>query len=660
MARVSLRTIVMDVPPQDIITRDNVSVKVNAVVYFRVIDPRKAIVEVESYHYATSQLAQTTLRSVLGQVELDDLLSERERLNAQLQEILDQHTEPWGVKVASVEVKQVDLPPDMQRAMAKQAEAEREKRAKIVHAAGELEASVKLAQAATAMAVEPMTITLRYLQTLTEIASEKNSTIIFPLPIELLEPAADAKVLIQNVSEMYTTRRAAGRRGLPRDPAQREAARRSCSWPTATVLVVIVPVRRAGRAQREGRIAPADGRPTRSRRRRAPPPAVATPSQPAAAVERTARGRAAGAGAGAGRRVELREAAAGRSRPPAEKLKPPSSAPAAPAAAPATAAKPVTPPAETADARTAAKPAATAPTTARPAHGSSSSPRCRIARAANAIVRRLAAKGYPAFVLDPAPGSPVIYRVQVGGYPDRDKAEQAARRLEKEEQFKPYVRVALAWLDFALALLSGALLALSFPKFGHPAFAWIALAPLLVAVAHRRQPVAPQRSRSACSPAPSTSPGTLYWLVETMTTFGGLSTPTATFAAAMLIAYLSLFPAAFAVIQARLVRALRPPRAAARARHLGGDRDGSHLRARRLPVGAARLQPGDACCRSRRSPASSASTACRRWSRSVSAAAAYATLEHDRRGAGAWPRVVALVVLGHRGLGHACASAARR
>jgi regulator of protease activity HflC (stomatin/prohibitin superfamily) len=186
MARVSLRTIVMDVPPQDIITRDNVSVKVNAVVYFRVMDPRRAIVEVESYHYATSQLAQTTLRSVLGQVELDDLLSERERLNAQLQKILDQHTEPWGVKVASVEVKQVDLPPDMQRAMAKQAEAEREKRAKIVHAAGELEASQKLAQAATAMAIEPMTITLRYLQTLTEIASEKNSTIIFPLPIELL------------------------------------------------------------------------------------------------------------------------------------------------------------------------------------------------------------------------------------------------------------------------------------------------------------------------------------------------------------------------------------------------------------------------------------------------------------------------------------------
>ncbi len=186
MARVSLRTIVMDVPAQDIITRDNVSVKVNAVVYFRVIDPRRAIVEVESYHYATSQLAQTTLRSVLGQVELDDLLSARDRLNQQLQHILDQHTEPWGVKVASVEVKQVDLPPDMQRAMARQAEAEREKRAKIVHASGELEASQQLAQAATAMAAEPMTITLRYLQTLTEIASEKNSTIIFPLPIELL------------------------------------------------------------------------------------------------------------------------------------------------------------------------------------------------------------------------------------------------------------------------------------------------------------------------------------------------------------------------------------------------------------------------------------------------------------------------------------------
>jgi regulator of protease activity HflC (stomatin/prohibitin superfamily) len=186
MVRVSLRTIVLEVAPQDVITRDNVSVKVNAVVYFRVMDPRRAIVEVESYHYATSQLAQTTLRSVLGQVELDDLLSQREQLNHRLQQILDQHTDPWGVKVSSVEVKQVDLPPDMQRAMAKQAEAEREKRAKIVHAAGELEASEKLALAATAIAKEPVTITLRYLQTLTEIASEKNSTIIFPLPIELM------------------------------------------------------------------------------------------------------------------------------------------------------------------------------------------------------------------------------------------------------------------------------------------------------------------------------------------------------------------------------------------------------------------------------------------------------------------------------------------
>jgi regulator of protease activity HflC (stomatin/prohibitin superfamily) len=186
MVRVSLRTVVLDVPPQDVITRDNVSVKVNAVVYFRVIDPRRAIVEVESYHYATSQLAQTTLRSVLGQVEMDELLSERERLNQQLQQILDQHTDPWGIKVSSVEVKHVDLPPDMQRAMARQAEAEREKRAKIIHAAGELEASEKLSQAAVVIASEPVAITLRYLQTLTEIAAEKNSTIVFPLPIEMM------------------------------------------------------------------------------------------------------------------------------------------------------------------------------------------------------------------------------------------------------------------------------------------------------------------------------------------------------------------------------------------------------------------------------------------------------------------------------------------
>jgi regulator of protease activity HflC (stomatin/prohibitin superfamily) len=186
MVRVSLRTIVMDVPPQDVITRDNVSVKVNAVVFFRVMEPRRAIVEVESYHYATSQLAQTTLRSVLGQVELDDLLSQREKLNQDLQQILDQHTDPWGIKVSAVEVKHVDLPPDMQRAMSRQAEAEREKRAKIIHADGELLASEKLRQAASVIAEEPVTVTLRYLQTLTEIASEKNSTIIFPLPIELI------------------------------------------------------------------------------------------------------------------------------------------------------------------------------------------------------------------------------------------------------------------------------------------------------------------------------------------------------------------------------------------------------------------------------------------------------------------------------------------
>ncbi len=186
IVRVSLRTIVRDVPPQDVITRDNLSVKVSAVVYFRVIDPRRAIVEVENYDYAISQLAQTTLRSVLGQCELDDLLAQRDRLNLQLQQILDQHTESWGIKVSAVEVKHVDLPADMQRAMARQAEAEREKRAKIIHAAGELEASEKLAQAASVIAVEPITITLRYLQTLTEIASENNSTVIFPLPIEMM------------------------------------------------------------------------------------------------------------------------------------------------------------------------------------------------------------------------------------------------------------------------------------------------------------------------------------------------------------------------------------------------------------------------------------------------------------------------------------------
>jgi regulator of protease activity HflC (stomatin/prohibitin superfamily) len=186
IVRMSLRTIVLDVAPQDIITRDNVSVKVNAVVYFRVIDPRRAVVEVENYNYATSQLAQTTLRSVLGQAEMDDLLSERDRLNQQLQTILDSQTDPWGIKVSAVEVKHVDLPQDMQRAMARQAEAEREKRAKIIHAEGELIASEKLAQAAAIIDREPAAITLRYLQTLTEIASEQNSTIIFPLPMELM------------------------------------------------------------------------------------------------------------------------------------------------------------------------------------------------------------------------------------------------------------------------------------------------------------------------------------------------------------------------------------------------------------------------------------------------------------------------------------------
>ena len=186
MVRVGLRTVVMDVPPQDVITKDNVSVKVNAVVYFRVMDPLRAIVEVENFHYATSQLAQTTLRSVLGQVELDGLLSEREQLNQQLQQILDTQTAPWGVKVSAVEVKHVDLPPDMQRAMARQAEAEREKRAKIIHADGEFMASKKLAQAAEVIAKQPIALTLRYLQTATEIAGEKNSTLVFPLPMDLL------------------------------------------------------------------------------------------------------------------------------------------------------------------------------------------------------------------------------------------------------------------------------------------------------------------------------------------------------------------------------------------------------------------------------------------------------------------------------------------
>lgn len=187
IVKVSLRTVVHDVPPQDIITRDNVSVKVNAVVYFRVVDPRRAIVEVENYMYATSQLAQTTLRSVLGQAELDDLLASRDRLNQELQQILDSQTDPWGIKVSAVEVKHVDLPDNMQRAMARQAEAEREKRAKIIHAEGELIASEKLSQAATIISSAQGAMTLRYLQTLNEIASERNSTIVFPLPLELFE-----------------------------------------------------------------------------------------------------------------------------------------------------------------------------------------------------------------------------------------------------------------------------------------------------------------------------------------------------------------------------------------------------------------------------------------------------------------------------------------
>src|SRR5690349_6062472 len=186
IVRISLRTVVHDVPPQDIITRDNVSVKVNAVVYYRVIDPRRAVVEVENYAYATSQLAQTTLRSVLGQAELDDLLAQRDQLNQQLQHILDTQTDPWGIKVSAVEVKHVDLPQDMQRAMARQAEAEREKRAKIIHAEGELIASEKLSQAAAVIGRESGAMTLRYLQTLNEIAAEQNSTIVFPLPIDLL------------------------------------------------------------------------------------------------------------------------------------------------------------------------------------------------------------------------------------------------------------------------------------------------------------------------------------------------------------------------------------------------------------------------------------------------------------------------------------------
>ncbi|MEK6709246.1 MAG: slipin family protein [Nitrospinota bacterium] len=189
--RVGLRLVTMDVPPQDVITRDNVSVKVNAVVYFRVVNPERAIIEVEDFLYATGQLSQTTLRSVLGQMELDDLLSEREKINHQLQEILDQRTDPWGIKVANVEVKHVDLPQEMQRAIARQAEAERERRAKVIHAEGEFQASEKLAGAANIITAAPGALQLRFLQTLAEVATENNSTIIFPLPMDLIRPFLD-------------------------------------------------------------------------------------------------------------------------------------------------------------------------------------------------------------------------------------------------------------------------------------------------------------------------------------------------------------------------------------------------------------------------------------------------------------------------------------
>ena len=186
LLRISLRLVTLDIPPQDVITRDNISIKVNAVVYFRVLDPNKAVVEVENYLYATSQLAQTTLRSVVGQADLDELLSQRDKINLKLQDILDKHTEPWGIKVSLVETKQVDLPENMQRAIAKQAEAEREKRAKIIHAEGEFQAAEKLTQAANVISVNPTALQLRFLQTLAEVATEKNSTIIFPVPIDIL------------------------------------------------------------------------------------------------------------------------------------------------------------------------------------------------------------------------------------------------------------------------------------------------------------------------------------------------------------------------------------------------------------------------------------------------------------------------------------------
>ena len=192
IVRVSLQTVALDVAPQDVITRDNVSIKVSAVIYFRVVDPERAVIAVQDYLYATSQIAQTTLRSVLGQVELDDLLSARDKINQQLQRIIDEHTEPWGIKVANVEVKQIDLPQDMQRAMAKQAEAERERRAKVIKAEAEAQAAARLADAADVISRNPATLQLRYLQTLTEIGVEQNSTVVFPLPMDLVKPLLEA------------------------------------------------------------------------------------------------------------------------------------------------------------------------------------------------------------------------------------------------------------------------------------------------------------------------------------------------------------------------------------------------------------------------------------------------------------------------------------
>ncbi len=203
MVKISLRTVVMDVPPQDVITRDNVSVKVNAVVYFRVMDPGRAVLDVENYLYATSQLSQTTLRSVVGQAELDDLLAERDKINQELQTIIDKHTDPWGIKVAAVEVKDVDLPIEMKRAMAKQAEAERERRAKVIAAQGEAQAAEKLAEAAEVIEGHPVAVQLRFLQTLNEVAAENNSTTIFPVPIDLLTP--------------FLKRATAGAEGAPKD-----------------------------------------------------------------------------------------------------------------------------------------------------------------------------------------------------------------------------------------------------------------------------------------------------------------------------------------------------------------------------------------------------------------------------------------------------------